>query len=600
MSDGVDDILVPALRAPSAITVRRRLFRQTIASLIYEGAVAAEVDGADHVLDGRDRDGGTVRYRFHARRAVGFDRVVLSPEPVLREGAGGTVAEAVSLPRFLGEVGPAILGGAHPDELARFAVELEETRVKDVLAQHVRAQREDVLAEADHEALEGLITDGHRYHPAYKSRIGFDLDDDLAYGPEFLPVLHPLWVAAHRSVAETTSSTTDLPDRPRRELGAATATVFDARVRDAGGDPADYTWLPVHPWQWRERIRRSFADLLADGRLIVLGPDPAAFSPQQSIRTLSCLHDPDRSHLKLSLSITNTSTARGLAPHTVRNAAPVSDWLGRIVARDDFLREEARVLLLGEVHGVAVVPRPPSELVRSDTEGALAAIWRTALGPRLDAGERAVPATGLTTTEADGSALIAPWLAEHGARRWVEALVDAVALPLVHLLVRHGVALESHAQNTSLVLRDGLPQRVVLKDFHDGVRFCRRLLADPDDAPLLAAPPHHHANRNSFVETDEPTLVTDFLLDAFFFVNLGELGLFLSERTLMDEAEFWGIVAGRVRAHESRHGSGTFDLFAPTLEVEKLTTRRLAPDTRLHLHRVPNPLHRFDPDRGTC
>ena len=171
------------------------------------------------MIAGLDRDGRPVRYLFEADRAVGFDRVRLSAAPVRREDADGAVAEAASLPQFLGEVRAAILGGAHPDQLARFAVELEETRVKDVLAEYVRAGRDQLLADADHEALEGLITDGHRYHPAYKSRIGFDLDDDLAYGPEFLPVLHPFWVAAHRSVAEVTTSAVDPPD-PRAELGA--------------------------------------------------------------------------------------------------------------------------------------------------------------------------------------------------------------------------------------------------------------------------------------------------------------------------------------------------------------------------------------------
>lgn len=595
MTDRADELLVPALRAPTAIEVRRRLFRQTLESLVYEGVLPVEPGG----IRGRDAAGRQVRYHFGSRRAAGFDRVRLGPAPVRREDADGVVAEADSVPRFLGEVRGAILGGAHPDELARFAIEVEETRIKDVLAQYVRAGRGDVLAEADHEVLEGLITDGHRYHPAYKSRIGFDLDDDLAYGPEFRPVVHPFWLAAHRSVAEVTaSSRSPRDDLAREELGPTTTAVFDARIRDAGADPADHVWLPAHPWQWRERLGRAFADLLADGRLIPLGPDPAPFSPQQSIRTLSCRDDPGRSYLKLALSITNTSTARGLAPHTVRNAAPISDWLARLVARDDYLTREARVIVLGEVHGVSVTPTPASDLVRADTEGTLAAIWRTSLAPRLDAGERAVPVTGLTATEVDGTPLVAPWFTAHGARSWVEALVDAVALPLVHLLVAHGVALESHAQNMSLVLRDGLPRRVALKDFHDGVRFCRRLLADPRDAPELAPPPPHHTNRNSFVETDEPSQVTDFLLDAFFFVNLGELGLFLDEHGLLDEATFWSIVAGRVRAHDRRHGTGTFDLFAPTLEVEKLTTRRLTPDTDLALHRVSNPLYRFDPSRS--
>lgn len=583
------DLIVAALRDPRATEVRRRLFRQLISSLLYEGAITAARSGTGHVIAGRDECGGAVRYVVETRRAGGFDRVRVGPAPVLRVTADGATAEADSLPRFLAEVSDAVLGGAFPEELVRFTREIEETRIKDALAQHVRSRRGDRLAGAGHDTLEGTVTDGHRYHPAYKSRLGFDLADDVAYGPEFLPELHPEWLAAHRSVVEATSSASVAPDLPREELSPVTVAAFDAVVRAAGGDPAEYSWLPVHPWQFREVVWRAFADELADGRLIVLGPDPAAFAALQSIRTLSCRDVPDRHQLKLALSITNTSTARGLAPHTVRNAARISDWLLGLVAGDDVLAA-AGVIVLGEVRGVSVRPSGPG---RVDTEGTLAAIWREPLARRLGPGEQAVPMTALTATELDGTPMIAPWIGAHGAERWVAAVVEAVAIPLVHLLVAHGVACESHAQNVSVVHRDGLPRRVALRDFHDGVRFSRRLLADPDAAPVLDPPPAHHTNRNSFVETDDPALVTDFLLDAFFFVNLGELGLFLDEHGLLAEHRFWAIVARRIDAHQREHGTGAFDLFAPTLAVEKLTTRRLTPDTELALHTVSNPLHLF-------
>ncbi|HEY2223141.1 IucA/IucC family protein [Actinomycetospora sp.] len=585
----LNDLLVAALRDPRAIEVRRRLFRQLISSLLFEGAITAEDREGGHAIAGRDERGAEVRYVVETRRAVGFDRVRVGPGPVLRVAADGGTAEADSLPRFLAEVADAVLDGAFPGELVRFTRELEETRVKDALAQHVRARRGDRLAGADHDTLEGTVTDGHRYHPAYKSRLGFDLADDVAYGPEFLQELHPEWLAAHHSVVEVTSSADGAPELPREESSAATVTAWDIAIRAAGRDPAEYTRLPVHPWQFRELVWRAFADELADGRLILLGPDPAAFSAMQSIRTLSCRTVPGRHQLKLALSITNTSTARGLAPHTVRNAARISDWLRGLVAGDEVLTS-AGVIVLGEVRGVSV---RPSGLGRVDTEGTLAAIWREPLAPRLGAGERAVPMTALTATELDGTPMIDPWIRAHGAERWVEAVVEAVALPLVHLLVAHGVACESHAQNVSVVHSDGLPRRVALRDFHDGVRLCRRLLADPDAAPVLDPPPAHHTNRNSFVETEDPALVTDFLLDAFFFVNLGELGLFLDEHGLLAEDRFWSIVARRVDAHQREHGTGAFDLFAPTLAVEKLTTRRLTPDTELALHTVSNPLHRF-------
>lgn len=591
------DMLADALRAPTATAVRRRVFRQLLSSLVYEGALATESDGTSHTVHGRDAQGRAVRYTFIATRAVGFDRVRLGPDPVRREVAG-EVAEADSLARFLGEVRAAILpadGGVDDERLARFAREIEETRVKDTLAQHVRELRGDVLAGAEHDTLEGTVTDGHRYHPAYKSRIGFDLTDNARFGPEFLPAVRPLWLAAHRSIAEVTASATVSVTLALDELGPATAASFDDRVRAAGGEPAEYVWVPVHPWQWRERIPRTFADPIADGRLVRLGEDPRTFSALQSIRTLACRDDPERSQLKLALSITNTSTSRGLAPHTVRNAAPITDWLERLVAGDAYLRDEARVIVLGEILGAAVTPEPATDLVRADTEGVLAAIWRRSLPPFLDAGEAAVPVTGLTAAERDGTPLIDPWVRAQGIARWTERLVDAVALPLVHLLCRHGVALESHAQNMSLVHVDGRPVRVALKDFHDGVRFSRARLADPAGAPVLADPPAHHENRNSFVETDDPAQVTDFLLDAFFFVNLGELALLLAEHYGFEEAAFWGIAAARIRAHERRLGGpGIFDLFTPTLAVEQLTTRRLAPDTRLRLHTVPNPLHAAD------
>jgi len=111
----------------------------------------------------------------------------------------------------------------------------------------------------------------------------------------------------------------------------------------------------------------------------VLGEDPHDHLPQQSIRTLACTDVPQRAYLKLSLSILNTSTTRVLAPHTVGNAAPISDWLRRVVDGDAYLRDELRPILLGEVMGTSVEPAPG--LLAEDTYGALACSWRVQSAP---------------------------------------------------------------------------------------------------------------------------------------------------------------------------------------------------------------------------
>ncbi|MFC7342840.1 IucA/IucC family protein [Saccharopolyspora griseoalba] len=572
------ELVQAALTAPAHRRVRRRVFRQLVESLVYEGALKTRLEGDVHHVDGADEAGAPVTYSFSAVRRFGFGRIGLT-SPVRR----GQV-EADSVTRFLTEVRGSL--DADPELLPGFAREIEETLFKDTLAEHLRTAPDPAMG---YDELESAITDGHRYHPTYKSRMGFDTADNIAYGPEFGNAVRPLWLAAHRSITEVTASKSLEPAQLAESLGAD-AVRFQRILEDSGLDPEDYALVPVHPWQWRERLARAFSAQLATGELVPLGEDPHEFRAQQSIRTLSCRDRPERPYLKLSMSIVNTSTGRGLAAHTVRNAAPITDWLREVVASDEYLRDELRPVLLGEELGVAVTPE--SGLLREDTYGALACIWRESLHPHLGEGESAMPFTGLTSSD-DGDLLIGPWLREHGAERWVRQLTRVAALPLVHLLCKHGIALETHAQNAVLLHRDGLPSRVVLKDFHDGVRFSRAHLADPQRCPQLAATPAHHTNRNSFVETADPGLVTDFLLDAFFFINFGELAIALDE--VLPERRFWQLVAEEIRAYQQRFAElaerfELFDVFTPTIEVEKLTTRRLRPDTELRLHTAANPL----------
>lgn len=588
------DLLYPALQAPTFLAVRRRMFRQLLASLLYEDALRVRLDhdGAARV-HGADEAGNPVEYRFTVRRRYTFDRVTVGADPVLRV-TDDERGEAESLTRFLAEVRTALI--ATPEYLARFAHELEQTLLNDALAQYVRENRGDVLRDHDYDTLEGTVTDGHRYHPTYKSRIGFSIDDNVAYGPEFLQPVRPLWLAAHRTISEVSCSTTLSKDSfLRAQLGESAVQSFVDRIRSAGGEPTDYTLLPVHPWQWRERVASAFAEQLRRGELLVLGEDPDTFLPQQSIRTLSCRDRPRRPYLKLALSIVNTSTSRVLAPHTVGNAPTVSDWLRRVVASDEFLRDECRLILLGEVAGTVVNPAPAADFTRAETYGTLACIWRESLHPFLDADERAVPFTGLTACERDGTPLIDAWVRALGVRDWLRDLARASVIPLVHLLFKHGIACESHAQNIVLIHAGGVPRRSALKDFHDGVRFSRARLAEPERCPSLAGTPAHHVNANSFLETDDLDQVTDFLLDAFFFVNLGELSLFLADSYGLLESEFWATVRDEIRAYQKRFVDleerfALFDVFKPTVEVEKLTTRRLLPDTEPRAHPVPNPL----------
>lgn len=542
---------------PPQPEVPRRVMRQLIESLVYEGAIPSGGVAGDEVA-----------YCWTERRRFSFDRVRVGPDPVVRVRPGEALQEAVSPRLFLEDIGPAL--AADPARRTSFATELLQTVLNDTAAREhwLLAARNGVTAAgASYDDLESLVIDGHRYHPSYKSRLGFNAVDNAEYGPEFARLIRPVWVALRREQAVVAAAPGVAPD----VVG-------------------DHVVLPVHPWQWRRHAPTTWAPLLADGSLVPLGTGGDEYRAQQSIRSLANVTRPGRPTLKLALSIVNTSTARTLAPHTVVNAPLVTGWLQRIAAGDRYLVGDLRPALLGEHLGVVHSPE-------------LAAIWRDSVHRYLAAGEQAAPFTALTHVDAAGEPVIGPWVKEYGVVPWVRRMLEVTVTPVLHFLVAHGIALEAHAQNLILIHAGGLPRRLALRDFHDGIRFSVDGLADPDRRPALRATPPEHlrVNCNSYLEAASDDEVRDFAHDCLFFVNLAELAMFLEDRFFLPEERFWSLARGVVEDHRRRFPelagrAARFDVLAPEVSVEQLTTRRLLPDTEVRTQRVRNPLSLVDAD----
>ncbi|PCE33086.1 IucA/IucC family protein [Burkholderia ubonensis] len=564
----------------------QRVVRQLLEALLFERALPDVAwSGETLSIPATGADGEPVFYRCSARRTVSFGRVrIVSP---VRRTHRGVEADADDVARVVAELGPQL--GADPVRLAQFGAELAATHVKDAQTRVAQAGR--LLRSAGYDEIESALTGAHPYHPGYKSRIGFTLDDNAHYAPECSPGVVPLLVAVHREQCRSSASRDVAARDPRHLLSPEERAAFDVQLAQRGLEPADYLPLPVHPWQWSAIAETGCHHAFARRDLVPVGPLADRYRPQQSIRTLANVDRLDAPSLKLAMNLVNTSTSRVLAPHTVSNAAPMSDWLDDLVARTDWPEPLARPVMLKEVAGVAYVPPAPV----AGQYGALGCIWRDSVHRHLHADEAALPVTAITHVDADGRPLIADWVARYGARAWVRRLVERAWLPVLHLLWRNGTALESHAQNMVLLHADGWPTRVALKDFHDGVRYSKQWLSVAP--PALNAPPAEHArvNPNSFIETDDADELRDFTCDALFFVNLAEIAWFFSRHFDLDEAEFWAIVARAIHDYQVRcpdlaERFALFDCFAETMEIELLASRRFLPEIRLRTRATANPL----------
>lgn len=520
---------------------------------------------------------GSLRYRAQARHALAYGRLVVDEGSVRR--ISDREQDAPDPMRLLADILPMLPGTA--ETRTRFAEEILQTWSNHAQTLCFGVARRTRLASLPYEEAESALTDGHRHHPCFKSRIGFSRGDNLAYGPEFANTVRPIWLAVHEELVASRAIRTgcgqdrgllaaSIDEASRREFADTLASTVDR--------PDDYHWLPVHPWQWERIVEAGIIAQRESRRIVLLGESRRRYSAQQSIRTLSDMTDRRAPSLKLSLSIRNTSTARTLARHTVLNAPTISNWLGDIASADPFLTKARTIFLLERMGSAVTLPRDEDPLER--LTGAFATIWRDPVGIFLAEGEQAAPFSLLTHMDHDGRPAIADWISLHGVQDWTAALLRAAMLPVVHLLLARGIALESHQQNMIFVHRNGWPMRVGLKDFHDGVRFIPSKLNA--SRPELTPTPAEHArvNPNSYVEATDPEDVRDFMFDALFGVNLSELAFFLDQYFDFDERRFWRIATDMLHDYLTQNdvacvGAATYRIFDPMVAVEDLARRRL-------------------------
>ncbi|PFF86975.1 siderophore biosynthesis protein [Bacillus cereus] len=584
--------ILKALESEDYISVRRRVLRQVVESLIYEGIVRpVRIENEEQILfliQGLDEDNKSVTYECYGRERMTFGRIAID-SLVIRVQEEQQEIKSVS--QFLEEIFRVV--NVERTKLDSFIHELEQTIFKDTIAQYERHNKVK-YTQKSYDDFESLLIDGHPYHPSYKARIGFQYRDNFQYGYEFMRPIKLIWIAAHKKYATVGYENEVIYDNILKgEIGEHTLEAYMERIHSAGCDPKQYVFIPVHPWQWENFIIPNYADHIQDKYIIYLGKSEDDYCAQQSMRTLRNVTNPKRPYVKLSLNILNTSTLRTLKPYSVASAPAISNWLSDVVSQDSYLRDGSRVILLKEFSSVTY------DTNKKAAYGSLGCIWRESVHKYFDKQEDAVPFNGLYAKEKDGIPVIDAWLNKYGIENWLRLLIQKAIIPVIHLVVEHGIALESHGQNMILVHKEGLPVRIALKDFHEGLEFYRPFLKEMNKCPDFTKMHKTYANgkMNDFFEMDCIECLQEMVLDALFLFNVGELAFVLADEYEWKEERFWMMVVEEIENHFRKypHLKDRFEsiqLYTPTFYAEQLTKRRLYMDVESLVHEVPNPLYR--------
>lgn len=579
-----------------------RTLRQFMEAFWFEGALNGHLEhGTDGVtklhLMGMDEQQTRVEYQINAQLPDAFGRTRLSGP--LSDSRNEKIVHDITvvtnnLLRHL-QLGE--------DKIRRFIDELTHTAVKQ--AYSLTASYTSPL-ELPYAWQEAQLGDGHLYHPCYRSRMGFSLEDHLRYGPEFAQAFGLVWLAINRDLCDIhTLGDENYSSFIQTESGKQELLRLQQAITDQGRDSKDYYLLPAHPWHWQHSLQIHYADWLADGSLLYLGVGPDLWLAQQSIRSLSSLSSTattPRFNIKLPLAIANSSADRILSDHHVHNAPLISQWLLQLCAQDSYLQHKARLAILAEPMGITLKPA----FSRKDRYGLLGAIWRHSPESILRDGEQIFPCTALTKLDSQQQLEIGPWLAVHGTEVWVSALLQSMLPPFLHLMLAHGVLLEAHAQNTLLILNNGLPTGVAIRDLPGGLHYVAGQTTNEAQISTLRNAPNHRnlANASTGFAVHAVSEARDYLLEVLLFIHLSELAHRLERYHDFPEKRFWQLAAQTVLSYQMQVPELAarfvqYDLFVPTIQIERLATRRLSASSQQEFHTAPNPLHDFLRHPGT-
>lgn len=413
------------------------------------------------------------------------------------------------------------------------------------------------LVHAGYQTLEHAMTSGHPCFVANNGRIGFDAEDYRAYAPEADTHIHLVWLAGHKSrAAYSAVDSLPYPELIEKELGERTLAAFNKVLKEKGVDPADYFFIPVHPWQWYNKLAIVFAPDIAANLLVCLGEGPDDFSAQQSIRTFYNLTHPDKHYTKTAISVLNMGFVRGLTPYYMDSTPPITEWIKSAIAADPYIQQLGFTLLC-EVATVGYrnfYYEPFGKT--SPYNKMLAALWRESPATVLQPGQQLMTMAGLLHVDFNGNSLLQELIKASGLHTtdWLRNYLQSYLTPLLHCFYEHDLVFMPHGENLILVLEKHVVVKAIMKDITEEIG----VFSYKEEIP--------EKGRRICVEVPEELRALSILTDVFdcFFRFLSQV---LVAHCDYAEEDFWQLVATVIYAYQDEHPEHAakfeqYDLFA--------------------------------------
>lgn len=582
----------------AALDAEERVIRQLFEALLFEQMIDFKLDQGTFRFSLADKQYQATGYR------AGFNRIRLNPYSIENnDGAKpdlDDIIASLSTPKAIQE---------------KLKEQLTQT-IKLCEWNDLNLHKPCSRFGLSYQDLESQLDEGHPYHPCFKARTGFTLEDHQNYGPECAMPFQLHWLAVKREIIDqsfpieqediTDSKIIQDLDFWQHEIGLEGWLCLQKQMQAETLNWDEYTLLPVHPWQWQNLKDNLLLAGIKARDLVYLGAAGDLYQASISVRTLLNISYPHKANIKLPMNMINTSSLRVLNPHSVCTAPEISKWLIDVNQSDSFLNN--KLILLNEYAGFLIPEVDDKTAMSCDTKsgsqpwqnllrGQLGVIFRESVSPYLQSDQDALPFSALYAVEEGGEPFIKPLIQQYGLETWLTQLIDVAVIPVWHLLVKHGLAVEAHGQNMVLVHKHGWPQQLVLRDFHESVEYVEDYLAQPELKPNFDElnPCYRDAPDNEYFWMDSVEALRELIVDTLFVFNLSELACLCERHFDFSENHFWDLVYQRLQNHAqqghcSQQRLDRMPINQAQIQTESLIKKKLADiEEDLFHHQINNP-----------
>ncbi|ADJ28226.1 IucA/IucC family protein [Nitrosococcus watsonii] len=445
-------------------TANRNLITKAISELYFEEIISQKVREIEKGLYTLKIE-ENLSYIFEAHKSIWCHLII--DESSLKRTDGLELDAA----RFFKEIQP--LTKMNAITLANFLEEMLHTLYSDqvILKKRISSRK---LSQLNYLEIESYL-DGHPKIILNKGRLGWSPDDLSAFSPENdrkiqfyrVAIKKDLITVSHQK--EKNFSEIIYADLEKEEIN-----LLKEKLANKQCDVKAYYIIPIHPWQWENKIKIFFQKDISKKNIVFLASAGDSYKPHISLRTFSNYSNSYLYDIKLPISILNTSCVRGIPAHYVAVASEISTGMEAIIRQDNLLFN-SNMDCLKDIGAFSYIEPSYKDIVGAPYQYKefLGAVWRESSVTKLKEKEQCLMTGALSYLDERKKSLIGCLIESSSLtmEEWLEAYFKSVVIPIYHLQSQYGIGLVAHGQNTLLKLNNNIPSGLIIKDFHGDLRL---------------------------------------------------------------------------------------------------------------------------------